>query len=258
MAKEKTNKNDKNVKSTGKGSKKVEKNPEKKTTKPEVKAVKEEKVTVKEEVKAVEEKEVKKVVIEDAVKVQKPKAKREFDKKEIQKIAITVLGALVFILAVFFVSNKITDCDFGKFCDKVEENQKDVNPLLAEGEVLDDTKMKELTEITYSDYDKALKSKKETTVIYLVSDNSYWNQYETPILKSVAYQYNLDIKYLNYDNLKEEEISAITKLDENITKDTPALLIVNNKKLVASQTTPASTSGLVSFLTENKIIKSGE
>lgn len=237
MAKGKTNKKDKEVKSTVKENNKTENK------------------VVKEEVKTVEEKEVKKVVIEDAVKVQKPKGSRDFDKKEIQKIVITILGALVFILAIFFVSNKITDCDFGKFCDKVEENKKDINPLLAEDEELDETKMKELTEINYSDYEKALKSKKETTVIYLVSDSSYWNQYETPILKSVAYQYDLDVKYLNYDNLTEEQVSAITKLNDKITKETPALLIVNNKKLVASQTTPLSTSGMVSFLTENEIIK---
>ncbi len=227
MAKGKANKNDKNVKST-----------------------------TKEEKKVTETKEVKKVVIDEPVKVQKPKSKYDFDKKSIEKGIITVLGAIVFLLAIFFVSNKITDCDLGKFCDKVEENKKDVNPLLAEGEVLDETKMKTLTEINYEEYEKALKSKKTTTVVYLVSDSSYWNQYETPILKSVAYNYDLDIKYLNYDNLTEEQVAAIEKLNKNITKETPALLIVNNKKLVASQTTPLSTSGMVSFFTDNKIIKS--
>lgn len=227
MAKGKANKNDKNVKST-----------------------------TKEEKKVTETKEVKKVVIDEPVKVQKPKSKYDFDKKSIEKGVITVLGAIVFLLAIFFVSNKITDCDLGKFCDKVEENKKDVNPLLAEGEVLDETKMKTLTEINYEEYEKALKSKKTTTVVYLVSDSSYWNQYETPILKSVAYNYDLDIKYLNYDNLTEEQVAAIEKLNKNITKETPALLIVNNKKLVASQTTPLSTSGMVSFFTDNKIIKS--
>ena len=221
MAKGKANKNDKNVKST-----------------------------TKEEKKVTETKEVKKVVIDEPVKVQKPKSKYDFDKKSIEKGIITVL------VAIFFVSNKITDCDLGKFCDKVEENKKDVNPLLAEGEVLDETKMKTLTEINYEEYEKALKSKKTTTVVYLVSDSSYWNQYETPKLKSVAYNYDLDIKYLNYDNLTEEQVAAIEKLNKNITKETPALLIVNNKKLVASQTTPLSTSGMVSFFTDNKIIKS--
>ena len=180
MAKGKANKNDKNVKST-----------------------------TKEEKKVTETKEVKKVVIDEPVKVQKPKSKYDFDKKSIEKGIITVLGAIVFLLAIFFVSNKITDCDLGKFCDKVEENKKDVNPLLAEGEVLDETKMKTLTEINYEEYEKALKSKKTTTVVYLVSDSSYWNQYETPILKSVAYNYDLDIKYLNYDNLTEEQVAAI-------------------------------------------------
>ena len=64
MAKGKTNKKDKEVKSTVKESSKTENK------------------TVKEEVKTVEEKEVKKVVIEDAVKVQKPKGSHDFDKKD--------------------------------------------------------------------------------------------------------------------------------------------------------------------------------
>ena len=68
--------------------------------------------------------------------------------------------------------------------------------------------------------------------------------------------YNDTVDYLNYDNLTEEQVAAIEKLNKNITKETPALLIVNNKKLVASQTTPLSTSGMVSFFTDNKIIKS--
>ena len=116
MAKQKTNNNNKNVKSTTKETSKV-----------------------------TETKEVKKVVIDEPVKVQKPKQKHDIDKKSIQKGVITVLIALVFVLGLFFISNKITDCDLGKFCDKVEENKKDINPLLAEGEVLDETKMKELS-----------------------------------------------------------------------------------------------------------------
>lgn len=224
----KSKKNDKTIKSTPK----VEKN----------------------EIEEKENKDVKKVFIEDEVKVQKPKTKKKIDKKEIQKIVIIMLGIAIFFTVIFFISEKITGCDFGNFCSKVEKNKKEENPLLAEGEELDENKMKELTEITYEEYKTALKDKKNSTVIYLASDSSYWTQYETPILKSVAYEYDLDVKYLNYDELSEDEINAITKLDASISKETPAILIVKNKKLVASKTTTLTISGFVEFLKENKII----
>lgn len=201
---------------------------------------------------------VKKVVIKDEIKVQKPKKKTvEFNKKDIEKVVITILIVIVFVLAIFFISNKISDCSFGNYCKKVEENNKNTNPLLANGEVLDETLMKELSEITYSEYQKALKDKKNQTVIYLSSDSSYWTQYETPILKSVAFEYNLDIKYLAYDKLSEKEIEEITKLDSNISKETPAVLIVKNKKLVASKTTPLTISNFVDFFNEQGVITKG-
>ena len=224
----KSKKNDKTIKSTPK----IEKN----------------------EIEEKENKDVKKVFIEDEVKVQKPKTKKKIDKTEIQKIVIIMLGIAIFFTVIFFISEKITGCDFGNFCSKVEKNKKEENPLLAEGEELDENKMKELTEITYEEYKTALKDKKNSTIIYLASDSSYWTQYETPILKSVAYEYDLDVKYLNYDELSEDEINAITKLDDSISKETPAILIVKNKKLVASKTTTLTISGFVEFLKENKII----
>lgn len=151
--------------------------------------------------------------------------------KEILQVIATILGVVIIIGGLFIISENTGDRTNDKLgTEPVEEET--TNPLLEDGQVIDEEKMKEIEEISYEDFKTYLKKKKTTTVIMLGTDSCYWCVEQKPILQMAMYEYKVDVKYLNVNDLKEDEYSELKELHDDLASfGTPTFISVKNKKV---------------------------
>lgn len=150
--------------------------------------------------------------------------------REVVQGILVALGIVVLLGALFFVSENIGDRSNDKTMNDAPA-EEEVNPLLEDGQVLDDTKMKSVEEITMAEFKKLLK-KKTTTVVMLGYDDCYWCQQQKPILESVLYEKDLSVKYLNVNKITEEEYQYLQALHEDLASfGTPTFISIKSKKV---------------------------
>ncbi|MDE5587121.1 MAG: hypothetical protein K2I72_01965, partial [Bacilli bacterium] len=103
-------------------------------------------------------------------------------KEKLKTGAIVVLGIVVFLGIIYFVSEHTGD----RSKDKAAVN---TNPLLEQGEVLKEEEQKDLVATSMTDL-RGLLENQETRLVMLGTETCYWCIQQKPILKSVAYKYN--------------------------------------------------------------------
>jgi len=179
-------------------------------------------------------------------------------KEIVQGIGIGI-GILLVLIILFVVSENTGD----RTGDKTGSSQttsttEEANPLLEDGQVLDEEKMKSVEEITIEDFKSYLK-KKTTTVVMLGYDDCYWCQQQKPILESVMYEYDLDVKYLKVDkeHLSEEDYDYLTGLHEDLEGfGTPTFLAIRSKKVREVSPNAKNRTQLIKMFADMGMLKS--
>lgn len=148
----------------------------------------------------------------------------------VNAVGIIILLVVVFG-GIFFLSENTGDRSLDK--GEVEQEEQVVtNPLLEEGQTIDEEKMKELDVIDYEEFQKYLKKKKATTVVLLGYDDCYWCQQQKPILQMLMYEKDLDVKYLKTTDLTKAQVAEIEELNEELEGfGSPVLIAIKNKKV---------------------------
>ena len=154
-------------------------------------------------------------------------------KEKIQSIIIAVLSLIIVFGVAFFASEL-------KYCDVKEEIQ--------------------LEEIGMNEFITLLNDE-SASIIYIARPGCGYCQQQEPIIKAVVNEYNLTVHYLNTDNLTNENMSYIFKLDEKLFGEngknfgTPTTLIVKKGEIVDSVIGLTQNKDLVTFFKENGFIK---
>lgn len=154
-------------------------------------------------------------------------------KERIQSIIIAVLSLIIVFGVAFFASEL-------KYCDVKEEIQ--------------------LEEIGMNEFITLLNDE-SASIIYIARPGCGYCQQQQPIMKAVVNEYNLTVHYLNTDNLTNENMSYIFKLDEKLFGEngknfgTPTTLIVKKGEIVDSVIGLTQNKDLVTFFKENGFIK---
>lgn len=154
-------------------------------------------------------------------------------KEKIQSIIIAVLSLIIVFGVAFFASEL-------KYCDVKEEIQ--------------------LEEIGMNEFITLLNDE-SSSIIYIARPGCGYCQQQEPIMKAVVNEYNLTVHYLNTDNLTNENMSYIFKLDEKLFGEngknfgTPTTLIVKKGEIVDSVIGLTQNKDLVTFFKENGFIK---
>lgn len=166
---------------------------------------------------------------------------------------IGIIIAIVLVLGVLFVVSENTG---NRDADREIVEEEETNPLLEDGQVLNEDEISEIEEVSYTDF-KSLLKKKTVTVIMIGYDECYWCQQEKPILGNVIYENSLtNVKYLNVNKLTDEEYEHLTSLHDDLASfGTPTFISIKNKKVTAVETGAKTKTQLVSMLTEMKVIK---
>lgn len=154
-------------------------------------------------------------------------------KEKIQSIIIAVLSLIIVFGVAFFASEL-------KYCDVKEEIQ--------------------LEEIGMNEFITLLNDE-SSSIIYIARPGCGYCQQQEPIMKAVVNEYNLTVHYLNTDNLTNENMSYVFKLDEKLFGEngknfgTPTTLIVKKGEIVDSVIGLTQNKDLVTFFKENGFIK---
>lgn len=171
-------------------------------------------------------------------------------REKIMTGVIIVLGILVFLGVVYVISEHTGD----RSNDKTTSVQEEGNPLLVDGEVLKEEEQKELRTMTMEDLENAL-SNNEKRIVMLGSESCYWCLQQKPILMSVAYQYDMDIDYLNVQTLTADNYSRLAELDSQLASfGTPTFIIVNEGKVVEVSVGATGTNGVIELLKNHNFI----
>lgn len=174
-------------------------------------------------------------------------------KKE-KSVIIILIIVLVIILGV------------GLFTGEKKESKKstslsnDVEVILSnaqkESKNISDKEKKEFIMINaekYLDYYKA----DNKTIILLAKPTCHYCQIAEPILANIAYEYDLDINYLNTDEFTQEDKETVINSDAYFSNGlgTPILLIVSNEEIVDVVDGLTDTAHYLDFFKKNGLIK---
>lgn len=126
------------------------------------------------------------------------------------------------------------------------------------GETQETVELKELTTIAYEQFNILLQSG-EKEVVVIARPGCSWCQQYKPIMRKVATEYNLDVKYLdNIDALTDAEMEEYLALDTVSQQKggvgTPITLVIQNGAIVDRIDGYVEEDTLVSFLQAQGII----
>ncbi len=103
----------------------------------------------------------------------------------------------------------------------------------------------------------SLKKGSNLSIIYIARPTCSYCVKQSPILKNVAYLYNLEVNYLNTDELDQEGFNKLAQSDEYFQGrwGTPTILLVKDDKIVSMSNGYRSKDALVTFFKENGLIE---
>jgi len=172
------------------------------------------------------------------------------NKKTLKVIAIIALVVVLLILAST-VGNK---------SDKEEVLSNDPTIILAnareESASVKENEKKEFIQIDINEYMNYYNGE-EPTLILLARPTCGYCQIAEPIIQNIAYEYNLDIHYLNTDNFTDEAQTTFVQSDEffNTGYGTPILYIVMKGQILDKVDGLTDRAHYVEFLRMNGYIK---
>lgn len=251
------------VAATKKAAKKVVNTTKGKTTTPK-------KNTQKKVTKKVENKvETKKVVeqpkvVEKAKTVEQPKVveTKKLEKKEDKKISLstntlyTIIGlAVLAIVIVLTIVIKPSDSDYKNGNGEGTIGGNNVTTSPADEDIPED-KRKELNSISIDKYLEMLKGD-ETKVIYIGRPTCGHCVKQKPIMENIQFEYDVEINYLNTDELNDDGINQLISSNEYF-KDgfgTPLTLIVKDNKILDKAVGETSKANMVELFKKYSLIK---
>ncbi len=114
-----------------------------------------------------------------------------------------------------------------------------------------------LTNISYSDYEKILESKKRSVIVIGQTGCTYCNQTK-PIINEIAKEYNITINYLNLTELSQDDnkalFSSLSYLKDLENFGTPLTLVIEDKEVVEALEGYKEKSEFVKFLKKVNVI----
>lgn len=154
-------------------------------------------------------------------------------KEQIQGVIIAILSIIIVMGGAFFASEL-------KYC-KVEE-------------------LRELDAIGITNFTTLLNDE-APSIIYLARPDCGYCQQQKPIVKTVMNEYDLNIFYLNTNELTSDNFEYIFSLDKKLFGEngedfgTPTILIVQKGKIIDSSVGLTQKESLVSLFTKHGFIK---
>lgn len=145
------------------------------------------------------------------------------------KKVLTIGGILLALILLIILFNIEPN---GKEKKEKEDLYQIINNAQEESNNITEEEQKELKEIRVSEYLELLGGT-ENNMVFVGRPTCSYCQIATPIVKNIAYKYDLEINYLNTDNFEDEDGNNFINSSENFKEGfgTPMLLLVRDHKI---------------------------
>ena len=169
------------------------------------------------------------------------------------KLGIALISILVLVLIILsFTIEKKEDAENDVLSDDMNvvlENATNESGKITEKEMKDHVKINMDTFFQYY-------QENEKRVIIFVRNGCQYCEIAEPIIKNIAYTYNIDIYAINTLEITEEERDKLIETDSFFNSlGTPTLVIVQNGKIIDSINGLTDRAHYKDTLKKNKIIK---
>ncbi len=181
--------------------------------------------------------------------------------EKVKDIVIIVL-ILVIVFGASFMATQIGE-EKSSLTKKEEDNTEivsdstvdDSSKVEEESKSISEEEQKELEEIDVDRY-LELKEDSEASVIYIARPTCHYCEIQSPIIKNIAYQYGLNIYYLNTDEMDSDDVITFTQSDDMFKKGfgTPCTIIVKDDSIVSNAKGLTDKNTLVDFFKKNGIL----
>lgn len=189
---------------------------------------------------------------------------KKLTKKQIENLktgVIIVFGIIIVIGLIFIVSNNTGNNTYtssnnnsSSSSNSQNESTNNENPLLEEGEEINEEDMGELTDISYTDLESMIKNH-DKKIVMLGTEQCGWCLYQKPVLRKIVKDYDVEINYLNLGNLSSEDSSKLSDLHEDLASfGTPTFIVVEDGEVTVVDSGARGTSAMVEFLKTNGFI----
>lgn len=177
------------------------------------------------------------------------------DSKKKNKIIISIAVSLL-IIVLIIISFNIEDKEqkntltLSNDPDTIISNAKKENSSIGENE------KKDLIQIDLNKYMEYYNGN-EKKIVLLARPTCTYCQIAEPIIQNVSYEYDLEVNYLNTDELTEEETSDLIHSNEFLENNfgTPILLIISNNDIIDKVDGLTDKAHYVEFFKKNNYIK---
>ena len=151
---------------------------------------------------------------------------------KIKYIIIAVIAIVVIVLAFTVGGNSnenVTDIELSNDPEVIMSNATEESTEASQASKKD---FIQIDTNTYLEY----KAGSEAKTILLARPTCHYCQIAEPIIQNIAYEYNIDIHYLNTDNFTEEDQAAFINSDEEFSGGygTPFLFVVKDGQIIDS------------------------
>jgi len=183
-------------------------------------------------------------------------------KLEIEKMKniIIIVLILIIVFGASFMASSVKENNTKE--TNTEENVEAENSVTSdaskaeeESKAIKEEEQKELEEINVARY-LELKEEDNASVIYIARPTCHYCEIQGPIIKNIAYTYDLTINYLNTDAMEGDEITEFTQSDKMFQEGfgTPCTIIVKNDKIIDKMEGLTDKESMITFLKNNGVI----
>lgn len=182
-------------------------------------------------------------------------------KETIDKIknATIVVLVLVIVFGASYFTSELQDCDNTNNTtteDTTNNSSNDSSSTTASSTSdIPEDEQGDLNDIDIDEY-LDLKEGKKASIIYIARPTCHYCQEMEPIIRNVVYEYDVEVNYLNTDELDDDGQAKLIKSDDYFSEGygTPLLLVVKDDKIVDIQEGLTDKDATVKFLQDNGFI----
>ena len=176
-------------------------------------------------------------------------------------VAVSVKKKVLILIIVFgasYFTSELQECDNGGSSTTTSSTNNSSNDSSDSSSTSDipEDEQGELNDIDIDEY-LDLKEGSDASIIYIARPTCHYCQEMEPIVRNIVYEYDVEVNYLNTDELDDEGQAKLIESDDYFSEGygTPLLLVVQNGEIVDIQEGLSTKDTTVNFFRDNGFIE---
>ena len=181
-------------------------------------------------------------------------------KENVEKLksATIVVLILIIVFGASYFTSELQECDNGGSSTTTSSTNNSSNDSSDSSSTSDipEDEQGELNDIDIDEY-LDLKEGSDASIIYIARPTCHYCQEMEPIVRNIVYEYDVEVNYLNTDELDDEGQAKLIESDDYFSEGygTPLLLVVQNDEIVDIQEGLSTKDTTVNFFRDNGFIE---